>query len=60
LVFEGNGIVTPWNGTYSDFRAEKRLEEKEKKKAERPILTETKIESKPVPPNSKLSYIETK
>lgn len=60
LVFEGNGIVTPWNGTYSDFRAEKRLEEKEKKKAERPILTEPKIESKPVLPKSKLSYKETK
>ncbi len=59
FVFEGNGIVNNFNGTYSEYRALKTEQESEQKSSS----SEKKKSAHPKPPNSnpdKLSYKERK
>lgn len=60
LVFEGNGIVKPWNGTYTAFRDEQILREKELKKQEKIEKTIQINESQASAAKSKLSYKEAR
>lgn len=60
LVFEGNGIVKPWNGTYTAFRDEQILREKELKKQEKIEKTTQLNESQASAAKSKLSYKEAR
>jgi len=57
FVFEGDGEIKDYNGTYMEFRMEKELKEAEK---EEKIDIPKKLEQKQEKQKTKLSYKETK
>ncbi len=60
LVFEGNGIVRSWNGTYTAFREEQLQNEKEKKRQEKIEKSLPVADMPSATLKSKLSYKEVK